>query len=263
MSMAADLAAELFAARTSGRPIEPISSRYPDLGPADAYAIQQEHIDLVRVPGDTVVGYKLGLTSTAMQDMLGVGEPDYGPILASFSLDNGVVIDSDKLIQPKAEGEIGLVLGRPLVGPGVTRDDAAEAITGAVAAIEIVDSRIRDWKIKLVDTIADLASCAMFISNLEVVPIDFDIRLCGMVITNNGQTMATGAGAAALGDPIYAVSWLANTLASYGVQLGEGQVIMTGALHAAFDVAGGDVVTATFDRLGSVSVTLEGGGATA
>ena len=258
MNRSKELAGELYEAKATGQPIEPITSRYPDLGPADAYAIQQEFVELLRGPSDTVVGYKLGLTSKPMQDMLGVSEPDYGPVLSSMVLDDGAAMDFGELIAPKAEAEIGLVLGSSLHGPNVTRDEAAAALSGAVAAIEIVDSRIENWNIKLVDTIADLASSAMFISNIDVVPLDFDVRLCGMVIAKNGETQATGAGAAALGDPIYAVSWLANTLAGYGVSLEAGHVIMTGALHAAFDVTAGDAVTAAFDRLGTVSVSFEG-----
>ena len=173
--------------------------------------------------------------------------------------EDGVTMNLADYIQPKVEAEIALVLESPLQGPGVTTADAAEAIGSAVAAIEMVDSRIADWRITLADTIADLASSAATVLGTRRVSLDFDPRLCGMVITRNGETVATGAGAAALGDPVFAVAWLANTLAPFGVRLQPGQFVMTGSLHGAFDVAPGDVVTAEFDRLGAVTMHFEGG----
>ena len=181
-----------------------------------------------------------------------------GQILSSMVYDDGAVVDLDQYIQPRVEAEIALVLDKPLAGPGVTVADAADAVGGALAAIEMIDSRIVDWKIKLADTIADLASSAATAKGSRVVPVDFDVRLCGMVITKNGETMATGAGAAALGDPISAVAWLANKLAPLGVTLSPGHLIMTGSLHAAFAVQPGDVVVAEFDRLGTVTMRFEG-----
>ena len=256
-----DVAARaLFGARTTRVPIEPLSAANPDLSVADAYDIQRHLVELILADGGgSVVGYKLGLTSRPMQELLGVHEPDYGPVLSSMVFDDGVSVDLDAYLQPKVEAEIALVLDRPLRGPGVTARDAAAAVGSAVAAIEMVDSRIADWRITLVDTIADLASSAATVLGPRRVPLDFDPRLCGMVITRNGETVATGAGAAALGDPVYAVAWLANTLAAYDVELSPGQFVMTGSLHGAFDVAGGDVVTAEFDRLGAVTIRFEGG----
>lgn len=245
----------LYAARRDRRPIPPFSEADPALTAVDGYAIQQELVRLLLADGGSVVGYKLGLTSKPMQELLGVHEPDYGPVLSSMVLDDGAAVDLSAVIQPKVEAEIALVLERPLHGPGVSELQAARAIGGAVAAIELVDSRIENWRIKLVDTIADLASSAAAILSGRVVPVEgWDPRLCGMVISRNGETVATGAGAAALGSPVRAVAWLANTLAPFGVTLEPGHFVMTGALHAAFPVSAGDVVRADFDRLGSVRV---------
>jgi 2-keto-4-pentenoate hydratase len=248
----------LYAARRDKVPIEPLSEQDPNLTPEEAYAIQQEFVQLLLADGGSIVGYKLGLTSRPMQELMGVDQPDYGPVVSTMVLDDGAELDLDDYIQPRVEAEIALVLDAPLKGPGVVDMQAAQAIRGATAAIELVDSRIKDWRIKLVDTIADLASSAAVVLGSRVVQVDgWDLRLCGMAVSRNGETEATGAGAAALGNPVHAVAWLANTLAPFGVTLEPGRFVMTGALHAAFPVAPGDVVTAEFDRLGPVSVSFK------
>lgn len=257
-SVHSDIAAEFLHATANRSPIDPITETYPDLTVADAYRIQENYVARLLDNGGAKVGYKLGLTSKPMQEMMGVNEPDYGPVLSPMVFDDGVEIDLTAYIQPRVEAEIALMLGSPLKGPGITIDDARAAISGARSAIEMVDSRIKDWKIKLIDTIADLASSAATILSTEVVPIDgWDPRLCGMVISRNGQTIETGAGAAALGDPVGAVAWLANTLAPYEVTLQPGWFIMTGALHRAFPIQVGDLVEAEFDRLGKVSCSFK------
>lgn len=263
MSTPQERARALYEARRTRSAIAPFTQTDPQLTAADGYAIQQELVDLLLADGDRIVGYKLGLTSRPMQEMLGVHEPDYGPVLSSMVLDDGATVDLNSYIQPKVEAEIALVVSRPLRGPGLDTADVAGALAGATAAIELIDSRIADWKIKLPDTIADLASSAAIVKGSRVVPLDFDPRLCGMVITRNGETMATGAGAAALGNPVAAVAWLANTLAPFGVTLEPGHVVMTGSLHAAFAVERGDVVVAEFDRLGPVSMSFREGVANA
>jgi 2-keto-4-pentenoate hydratase len=248
----------LYQARETRVPIPPLTEEEPTLTAADAYEIQGHLVDLLKGDNGRVVGYKLGLTSKGMQELLGIGEPDYGPVVSSMVFDDGVVVDLDDYIQPKVEAEIALMLDKPVQGPGVTAAQVSDALSGAVAAIEMVDSRIADWKIKLPDTIADLASSAAAVLSSRVVPVDFDPRLCGMVISRNGETVATGAGAAALGDPVGAVAWLANTLAPFGVVIEPGHFVMTGALHAAFEVEAGDYVQADFDHLGSVSMSFKG-----
>jgi 2-keto-4-pentenoate hydratase len=244
------------AARTR-TPLSPLTTTYPDMTVADAYAVQSELCDMLLGEGDRVVGYKLGLTSAPMQQMFGVDEPDYAPVFASGVVDDGAAVDTRRFIQLKVEAEIALMLDRPLTGPGVSALEAARAIGGAAAAIEIVDSRIEDWKIKLPDTIADLASSGAVVLSSRLVPIDdLDVRLIGMLLTRNGELMGTGAGAAALGNPIQAVAWLANTLGPHGVTLEAGRFVMTGALSAAFPAQPGDVIRAEFDRLGPVTVRM-------
>lgn len=250
-----DLAAQLHRAMVDRSPIPPLTDTHPDLDVDDAYAIQQGLVRrLLGADGGWPVGYKLGLTSAPMQEMLGVDQPDYAPVLSSMVHDDGHTIALDGLIAPRVEAEIALVLEQPLRGPGVTTMQAWQAIGGAVAAIEVVDSRIADWRIGLVDTIADLASSGATVLGSRVVPLEgWDPRLVGMVITRGGVVEGTGAGAAALGNPVAAVAWLANTLAPYDVELEAGWFIMTGSLHRAFAVAPGDVIRADFDRLGPVT----------
>ena len=247
----------LYKAARTRTPVPPLTDTHPDMTVADAYAVQSALCDRLVADGDRVVGYKLGLTSAPMQLMFGVTEPDFAPVLASGVVDDGAAVEVARFIQPKAEAEIALLLDRPLTGPGVTTLEAARAIAGATAAIEIVDSRIEDWKIKLPDTIADMASSGAVVLSSRLVPLDeIDIRLVGLVVTRNGQLAGTGAGAAALGNPVQAVAWLANTLGPYGVTLEAGRFVMTGALHAAFPANPGDVVRAEFDRLGPVTVRM-------
>lgn len=249
------IAEALHRAMTQRTAVPPLTASYDGLDVDAAYRIQTDLVRrIVEADGGRQVGYKLGLTSAPMQQMLGVDQPDYAPVLSSMVYDDGAVIPLERYIQPKVEAEIALVLGTPLRGPGVTTMMAAQAITGAVAAIEMVDSRIEDWQIGLVDTIADLASSAATILGSRVVPLDgIDPRLIGMVVARNGVTEGTGAGAAALGNPVAAVAWLANTLAPYDVTLEAGWFVMTGALHRAFEVTPGDVVRADFAHLGPVT----------
>jgi len=224
---------------------------------ADGYAIQRELIELLLADGDRIVGHKVGLTSKPMQKMVGVDSPDYGPVLASTIYRDGDTIPASRFIAPKIEAEIVFVIGERLEGPGVTVTQAHAAIAGAVAAMEIVDSRIADWRIKLADTVADLASNGAMATSSRIVPItDIDPRLVGMTLTRNGELIDTGAGAAALGDPVAVVAWLANVLGADGVALEPGHLIMTGALHAAVPMTPGDVFRAEFDRLGPITVRV-------
>jgi len=207
--------------------------------------------------GETIIGYKLGLTSEPMQKLLGVDSPDFGPVFASTVYRDGAELPVDRFIAPRMEGEIAVILREDLSGPDCTPAKALAATAGLAASLEIVDSRIADWKIKLADTVADLASNGAIALSSLVVPVDgYDPRLLGMVFSKNGEVVATGAGAAALGDPIAAVAWLANTLAPMGITLPAGSVIMTGALHAMVPVVPGDVFRAEFDRLGPITIRM-------
>jgi len=247
----------LYDARRTRVPIPPFTDDDPSLGMADGYAIQRELIELLLADGDRIVGHKVGLTSKPMQKMVGVDSPDYGPVLASTIYRDGDTIPAARFIAPKIEAEIVFVIGERLEGPGVTVTQAHAAIAGAVAAMEIVDSRIADWRIKLADTVADLASNGAMATSSRIVPItDIDTRLIGMTLTRNGELIDTGAGAAALGDPVAVVAWLANVLGGDGVALEPGHLIMTGALHAAVPMTPGDVFRAEFDRLGPITVRV-------
>lgn len=248
-------AAALREAELTRRPIEPLTSTVPSLTVAESYAIQELNTRRRLAEGRILRGRKIGLTSRAMQTMLGVDEPDFGALLDDMFVEDGAAIPAGTLIKPKAEGEIAFVLGRDLVGPGVTTVEALRSIEAAVAAIEIIDSRIVDWQLTIADTVADNASSARVVLGPRLVPIrELDLRLIGMGIWHNGDLAESGAGVAALGNPARCVAWLANTLGEFGEGLHAGDVIMSGALHRAFDVGPGDSVRAEFDRLGSVSV---------
>ena len=255
-----ELAQALYRARRDRVPVPPLTEARPDLTAVEAYAVQRRLVELLRADGEgEIVGYKLGLTSRAMQEQLGIDQPDYGPVLATGVHPDGVEVELGRLIQPKVEAEIAIVLDAPLAGPACTALDVRRAAAGAVAGVEIIDSRVEDWRIRLADTIADLASSSAIALSSHLVPLDeVNPKLAGVVMTRNGELVATGAGAAALGDPLHAVAWLANTLHPLGVTLEAGHVVMTGALHAAVPLAAGDVFRAEFDWLGPVGLVASG-----
>jgi len=246
---------ELFAAERDRKQIEALSAR-ATLTAADAYAIQLANVKRRQAAGETVAGMKVGLTAKPMQKMLGVDQPDFGHLFASMRLEDGDYCVVEDLIQPRIEAEIGIILGRPLRGPGLTDLDVFDATEVLVPTLEIVDSRILNWKIKFVDTVADNGSSARFVvGRRRTSPLGVDTRTVGMVFQKNGEVVGTGAGAAVLGaNPYRAVAWLANTLAADGLELRAGDVIMPGALCAMVPVASGDVVGANFGVLGTVSV---------
>jgi 2-keto-4-pentenoate hydratase len=249
------IAERLFTAERERRAVPPVSLDHPGMDAVDAYRVQQAVVRRRMTPGVTVVGWKLGLTSRAMQEQLGVDQPDYGPILSDYLVPEGRPIPVSELVQPRVEAEIAFILRAPLRGPGVTTAEALAATEAIAPAIEIIDSRIESWKLTLPDTISDLASSARVTVGERRLPVGgVDVRLIGCVLERGEQVVATGAGAAALGDPAAAVAWAANTLGALGVTLEPRHLIMTGALHASVPVVAGDVFTARFDRLGSVTV---------
>lgn len=249
------IAAELLAAEASCNPIEPLTSTYPDLTVEDAYRIQLAGIGIKKARGNKVIGKKIGLTSRAMQQLLGVNEPDYGHLLDNMLLLEGEPCRRDELLLPRVEGELAFILKDTLKGPGVTIADVFRATEGIMPAFEIVDSRIRDWKIKLPDTIADNASSARLVLGSRMVPIkDLDLRLIGMVLEKNGEVVSSGAGAAVWGHPAAAVAWLANKLAAFDIALEAGEIILSGAVTAAENADAGDVFTVSFYGLGSLSL---------
>ncbi|MGH3876265.1 MAG: 2-keto-4-pentenoate hydratase [Actinophytocola sp.] len=251
------MAEQLYEARRTGVPVQPFTDADPTLGADEGYLIQQELVRLLLADGDRIVGHKVGLTSRPMQRMLGVDSPDFAPVLESTVYSDGAEVSAGAFIQPKIEAEIVFVLGSRLQGPGVTVSDARAAVAGVGASVEIVDSRVVDWRIRLADTIADLASSGAVARSSRLAPLsDVDTRLVGMVMSRDGELVDTGAGAAALGDPVGVVAWLANTLGARGVALEEGHLIMTGALHAAVPMSAGETYLAEFDRLGSITVRV-------
>lgn len=246
---------ELYEALSQRRVLEPLSTRHPDITIEHAYAIQQRMLARRLAAGEQVVGKKIGVTSQAVMDMLGVFQPDFGWLTDGMVYNEGEAIAADTLIQPKAEGEIAFVLKKTLQGPGVTAADVLAATEGVMACFEIVDSRIRDWKIRIQDTVADNASCGVFVLGDRLVdPRDVDLATCGMVLEKNGEIVATGAGAAALGHPANAVAWLANTLGRLGIALEAGEVVLSGSLAAMVPVKAGDSLRVSIGGIGGCSV---------
>jgi 2-keto-4-pentenoate hydratase len=250
----AEVARQLLDAYGSGKPIAPLTATYDDLTLEDAYAIQLLQIRELLDAGRVVKGHKVGLTSAAMQRLLGVDEPDYGHLLDDFFHLEHAPIPFDRFLQPRIEPEVAFVLAKPLRGPGVTVHEAIAAVDFVLPALEIVDSRIEAWKIGLLDTIADNASSgAVVLGSTPTDLRDVDLRLAGAVMTLNGAVVGTGAGGAVLGSPITSLVWLANTVGARGVTLEAGQVVLPGAVCAMVPVAAGDTVTANFAGLGSVT----------
>lgn len=245
----------LYQALVERKTIEPVTNREADITIEDAYHIQQRMIARRVEKGERIVGKKIGVTSQAVMNMLGVGQPDFGYMLDGMIYGDGAAIDAATLIQPKAEGEIAFVLKKDLMGPGVSASDVLAATEGVMACFEIVDSRITDWKIKIQDTVADNASCGVFVLGDRMVdPYAVDLRTCGMVLEKNGEVVVTGAGAATMGSPVNAVVWLANTLGKLGIPLKAGEVILSGALGAMVPVKAGDNLRVTIGDIGGCSV---------
>ncbi len=251
----ARLAAALVEATARREPVPPLTDAHPEITVADAYAIQELVARSRLAAGETIVGWKVGLTSAAMQQQLGVDQPDYGPLLTRHVIPADGVVDMRELIAPRIEAEIAFVLGSPLRGPGVSRDDVLAATSAVAASLEIIDSRVANWKIRLADTIADMASSARVVVSEARMELDgVDLLAERVILERNGERAAEGVGAAVLGDPLEAVAWAANTLGALGVTLEAGHVVMPGAMHASVPVAAGDEIVARFDRLGPVSV---------
>lgn len=255
------LADELWEADRSAKPVAPLTERHPELGIEDAYAIQLINIKRRIAAGQRVIGRKVGLTSKPMQQLLGVDEPDFGVLTDEMFVEDGDLIDLGRLVQPRVEAELAFVMETDLAGPGVTTAGALRAISGALPAVEIVDSRVADWKIKLVDTVADNASSGLLVVGGRMLPVaDLDLRTLGVVVSRHGEIIDTGAGAAALGNPARCVAWLANKLGSFGDGLKAGDIVLPGAVHKMVGVQPGDVFRAEFAHLGPVTVRFSGAG---
>ncbi|MFC5502496.1 2-keto-4-pentenoate hydratase [Lysinimonas soli] len=245
-------------AYASAVPIAPLSRSFPGLDVEDAYAIQSlQVVDWARA-GRAVRGYKVGLTSAAMQAQLGVDQPDYGFLLDGMYFPVGSTVDASRFISPRIEPEIAVVLASPLRGPGLTLTEVASAIGTVVGALEIIDSRIADWAITLPDTIADNASSAGVVVGETQLPLEaVDVVSLGVQFSINDQAAGQGTGAAVLGSPLNAVLWLANRLGELGVELAAGAVVLPGSVCAAAPIAAGDRVVADFGPLGTVGITVK------
>ncbi|SPF06335.1 2-keto-4-pentenoate hydratase [Streptomyces sp. MA5143a] len=226
---AADLLAE--AART-GAACPPVRTLFDEGGDLEtAYAVQQLNIRRAQAAGRRIVGRKIGLTSVSVQRQLGVGQPDFGALFADMAVADGGRVPAGRLLQPKVEAEVALVLGRDLPHGGCTVVDVLRAVDFALPALEIVDSRVQGWDITLVDTVADNASCGLFVlGGTPLSLIGVDLRAVTMTMTRNGETVSEGSGADCLGSPLNAAVWLASALAERGDPLRAGDLVLTGAL---------------------------------
>ena len=259
-SLHRELAEELWEADRTAKPVAPLTDRHPDLDIEDAYAIQTLNVDRRVEAGQRVIGRKVGLTSRPMQETLGVDEPDFGVLTDEMVVEDGDLIPMSRLVQPRVEAELAFVMERDLAGPGVSTATALGAIAGVLPAVEIVDSRVADWRIKLVDTVADNASSGLLVLGGRMRPVaDLELRLLGVVVSRGGELLDTGAGAAALGNPARCVAWLANKLGSLGAGLRAGDVVLPGAVHKMVPVRPGDVFRAEFAHLGAVTVRFSNG----
>ncbi len=254
------LATQLSRAYETRTPCPPLSELVPELDVDDAYRIQAVNLEqrlergLLGEP-TRQVGHKIGITSKAVQDWLKVTQPDFGGLLSDMVVADGGVCDTSLLLQPRIEGEIAFVLADDLEGPGLTAADVLRATDFLLPALEIIDSRIADWKITYPDTIADNASSGLFVlGSVPLSPRGVDLELCGMALCKNGVVSSTGVGAACLDHPVNAVVWLANKLAELGEGLRAGSVVLSGALGPVLPVAKGDVFDLDIARLGRCSV---------
>lgn len=240
----------------AGTPVPPLRDGLDPVDVAGAYAVQTINTRLWEAEGRRIVGRKAGLTAAAVQKQLGVDQPDFGVLFDDMAIADGGNLDPARAIQPKAEAEIAFVLGADLPDPETTPDAVAAAVASVHAAIEIVDSRIADWKITFADTVADNGSSAFFVLATEGKPLaGLDIYTAGMVMEVNGQIASLGVGAAALGNPLNAAAWLARTLAKRGEPLKAGDILLAGALGPMVALTAGDHVRAVVGGIGECSFT--------
>nr|WP_298380624.1 fumarylacetoacetate hydrolase family protein [uncultured Halomonas sp.] len=250
---------ELFAALQDGHTLAPLTSRHPEIDIDAAYRISLHALKRREASGERVIGKKIGVTSQAVQDMLNVHQPDFGFLTdrMHYPADTCVSLSEARLIQPRAEGEIAFMLKADLQGPGVTRDDVLNATGWVAPCFEIVDSRIENWQIRIEDTVADNASCGIFVvGENRVSPEGLDLAALEMTVWRNGEAAGSGVGAAVQGHPAEAVAWLANTLGEYGIPFRKGELILSGALAPLVPVVPGDRFQLRIRGLGDCSITF-------
>lgn len=250
---------ELYDALRQRRMLEPLTNRHPQLTVEDAYRISLHMLRRREAGGERVIGKKIGVTSKPVQDMLNVHQPDFGFLTNTMQFEDGatVSIARDGLIQPRAEGEIAFMLKADLQGPGVTKEAVLAATAWVAPCFEIVDSRIRDWKIKIQDTVADNASCGVFVvGQRHTDPATLDLAAAHMQMWKNGEPAGSGFGSAVQGHPAEAVAWLANTLGAFGIPFKAGELILSGSLAPLVPVVAGDRFTMEIEGLGGCSIAF-------
>lgn len=248
------VAAMLREAAETRTPVPPVAPLLPAGDLDAAYAVQEVNTRAALASGRRLVGRKIGLTSAAVQRQLGVDQPDYGMLFADMGYDDRADIPADAVLQPRIEAEVALVLGADLTSERNSLADVIAATAFALPCLEVVGSRIAEWKIGIVDTIADNASSGAFVLGATPRPLSaLDLRMCGMVLEKNGEPASTGVGQACLGNPLNAAHWLADVMARAGRPLRAGDVILSGALGPMTPVAAGDLVEARINGLGSVA----------
>ncbi len=254
-----ELAERLFTSFESGSAIAPLTEAYPELSIEEAYRIQQALLVHHLKKGRRVVGRKIGATSKDVQRWAGVDQPDYGVLFDTFTFEDKVVLShrAQRLISPRIEAELGFVLNRDVKGPGVTSMQLLACIEAVFPVFEIVDSRIRDWKIKIADTIADNSSSwGIVLAHQASSPLGIDLSTVGMVLEQDGEIIRTGVGAAVLGHPLTSAVWLVNTLGKYDETLRAGDLLLTGSLSAVADATPGRYRARFSDGLGHVEFVL-------
>ena len=257
MSTAERYGEELFAALRERRTVPPLIARSEGLTIDDAYSISLDFLARRTAEGERVVGKKIGVTSKAVQDMLGVHQPDFGFLTDWMHVSGDIDVGAKKLIQPRAEAEIAFILRDGLRGPGITPEQVIEATEAIAPCFEIVDSRIDDWKIGIVDTVADNASCGVFVlGEARADPRNHDLPSLRVTVTKNGAPLSEGLGSAVQGDPAQAVAWLANTLGEYGVTLDAGDIILSGSLVPLEPAVAGDVFEMELHGVGGCTASF-------
>ena len=250
---------ELYRALRDQSTLSPLTAREVGISIEDAYHISLRMVSQrVELDGEIIVGKKIGVTSAPVQEMLGVFQPDFGFLTNAMHYDDGAQIPiAGHLIQPRAEGEIAFRLKSDLVGPGVTEQDVLDATESIMPCFEIVDSRIKDWNIKIEDTVADNASCGVFIlGDNEVDPRGVDLPALKMMVYKNGELHSEGLGSAVQGNPLTAVAWLANTLGEFGIDFKAGEVILSGSLVPLIPVVAGDEMQLVLAGVGTASCSF-------
>ncbi|WP_352296352.1 fumarylacetoacetate hydrolase family protein [Pseudoalteromonas sp. 20-MNA-CIBAN-0454] len=253
------LAQILYDAQQQRTAIAPLIKNNPELTIDDAYQVSLKTLAIRTQAGEIIIGKKIGVTSEAVQKMLNVHQPDFGFLTNTMHHPDGSNISLKKshLIQPRAEGEIAFCLKHDLQGPNVTAEQVLAATDWVAPCFEIVDSRIENWQITIVDTVADNASCGVFvIGDKHTDPSTLDLAAATMVVKHNGKQAVTGVGSAVQGHPAQAVAWLANTLGEYGIEFKKGEIILSGALAPLIDANSGDHFSMEIEGLGSCSVSF-------